>query len=391
MRLLFLAVFLIVNLLGAKHCNAQGPGTFQWTNGAPNNNPGLSGAKFAVDKNSYRWYEWTNGTNWVQCGDRIQQISGCAAPAYTPTIHNAYFVVNGCTEPEFYYWNGTAWKLLNGGATYTAGTGIAISGGNVISNTAPNVNQTISLSGQNLTLSDGGGTVTIPSGVTWPLLAPNSASPQYSVGNGTGGMRLLNRDFVIEGGVGTSNRSNSVTIKTSDAPNLVNPLNIRSGTTGLTGGIITIQSGEGEDEGGAINIFGGDCGTGFAGGFTLSAGSSSSSGNGGVAEFRAGNSVSGVGGDLNFYGGAGNDPTSVSGNITFNSYDPKSGSGGKITFNTESGLINPVIFNSAGIQYKGLTTAQRDALTGLTAGRVLWNSTLSKLQVYNGTTWENLH
>jgi hypothetical protein len=163
MRLLFLSIFLIVNLLGAKDCKAQGPGTFQWTNGAPNNNPGLSGAKFAVDKNTYRWYEWVSGTSWVQSGDRIQQISGCAAPAYTPTIHNAYFVVNGCTEPEFYYWNGTAWKLLNGGgATYTAGSGIAISGTNVISNTSPNVNQTLSLSGQNLSLSNGGGTVSVP-------------------------------------------------------------------------------------------------------------------------------------------------------------------------------------------------------------------------------------
>lgn len=51
--------------------------------------------------------------------------------------------------------------VLDGGATYTAGTGISITGA-VISNTAPNVVQELSISGQDLTLSGGGGTVEIP-------------------------------------------------------------------------------------------------------------------------------------------------------------------------------------------------------------------------------------
>lgn len=53
-----------------------------------------------------------------------------------------------------------------GGPTYTAGAGIAISGGNVISNIGDlsdtNEIQVLSILGQDLTLSNGGGTVTIP-------------------------------------------------------------------------------------------------------------------------------------------------------------------------------------------------------------------------------------
>jgi len=113
MRLLFLAVFLIVNLLGVKDCKAQ-TGTFVWTNGAPTTNPGASGARFAVDRATFRWYEWVSGTSWVQCGDRIQRISGCSEPNYTPTIHQSWVVINNCDPvPTLYAWNGTAWKLLN--------------------------------------------------------------------------------------------------------------------------------------------------------------------------------------------------------------------------------------------------------------------------------------
>jgi hypothetical protein len=213
MRLLFLAVFLIVNLLGAKDCKAQ-TGTFIWTNGAPTTNPGASGARFAVDRATFRWYEWVSGTSWVQSGDRIQRISGCSAPAYTPAIHNAYFVVNGCTEPEFYYWNGTAWKLLNGGggATYTAGSGIAISGTNVISNTAPNVNQTISTSGAagNITLSNGGGTLNL--NVNDADASPINEIQALSTNGNAGNITLSNGGGTVNINVndGDSNASNEL-------------------------------------------------------------------------------------------------------------------------------------------------------------------------------------
>jgi len=77
---------------------------------------------------------------------------------------------------EVLKWNGVQWQPAadNSGGTgdnYTAGTGISVTGtapNFVINNTGDlsNINelQTISLAGDELTLSDGGGTVTIPSG-----------------------------------------------------------------------------------------------------------------------------------------------------------------------------------------------------------------------------------
>ena len=195
MRLLFLSIFLIVNLLGAKDCKAQ-TGTFIWTNGAPTTNPGASGARFAVDRATFRWYEWVSGTTWIGSGDRIQQISGCSAPNYTPGIHNSFVVVNSCTNPEIYIWNGTEWAIppSGGGATYTPGSGIAISGINVISNTAPNINQTISTSGAagNITLSNGGGTLNL-----------NVNDADASTTNEIQTISLLGQDLSLSNGGGT--------------------------------------------------------------------------------------------------------------------------------------------------------------------------------------------
>jgi hypothetical protein len=142
MRLLFLSIFLIVNLLGAKKCSSQGVGTFIWTTGAPTTNPGVSGAKFAVDQNSYIWYEHISGTTWAKSGDRIQQITGCSAPNYTPAKHNSLIVINSCTpNPEIYAWNGVAWVKPKTEAY-----------------------QTISYSAPTVTLSNGGGSFNIPQG-----------------------------------------------------------------------------------------------------------------------------------------------------------------------------------------------------------------------------------
>ena len=42
------------------------------------------------------------------------------------------------------------------------------------------------------------------------------------------------------------------------------------------------------------------------------------------------------------------------------------------------------------VAYPSYTTTERNALTPA-AGWVLYNSTDSKLQVYNGATWDNMH
>jgi hypothetical protein len=37
---------------------------------------------------------------------------------------------------------------------------------------------------------------------------------------------------------------------------------------------------------------------------------------------------------------------------------------------------------------KNYTTSERDALTSLSAGELIYNSTTSKLEVYNGSSWD---
>ena len=39
---------------------------------------------------------------------------------------------------------------------------------------------------------------------------------------------------------------------------------------------------------------------------------------------------------------------------------------------------------------KAYTTSERDALTGTSAGEVIFNSTTSKLEVYNGSSWDSM-
>jgi hypothetical protein len=395
MRLLFLSIFLIVNLLGAKDCKAQ-TGTFIWTNGAPTTNPGASGARFAVDRATFRWYEWVSGTSWVQSGDRIQRISGCSAPAYTPTIHNAYFVVNGCTEPEFYYWNGTAWKLLNGGggATYTAGSGIAISGGNVIS-------ADTSILATQYDISQ--------LGVSFPLLAANSTTPQYGFSSSTdNGLRNNNDTLYLEG--------RFLDIKTLDAL-FPKPLRILSGSaigeSEGEGSSVIIRAGSGADFGGNIQINAGGAIVDKAGSF-LMAGGSSSSGAGGDFIAAGGNSGGSNGGSANIQGGEGlnggqflllggngtdGDGGQViitSGGGTNNGGSVYLGSGGGgtdgiITIQTGAeGVSQPVIVNSAGVEYKGFTTTERNALTGLTEGRLIWNTTTKSFNSYDGTSWHEI-
>ena len=37
---------------------------------------------------------------------------------------------------------------------------------------------------------------------------------------------------------------------------------------------------------------------------------------------------------------------------------------------------------------KAYTTTERDALSSLSAGEVIWNTSTSKIEVYNGSSWD---
>ena len=160
-KLLFL--LLILPFLGNSQATFTAP--VGYNTGAPTATPSGVGTRWRFDLLTGKKYTWLPGSlSWDEDARGIDQVAGCSAPLYTPGYNQSTFAVNSCTVPELYQWTGAAWVQLNEGAVYAAGTGISIDGSNVISNTAPNVVQELSIDGQDLTLSNGGGTVAIPAG-----------------------------------------------------------------------------------------------------------------------------------------------------------------------------------------------------------------------------------
>ncbi len=98
-------------------------------------------------------------------------VSGSSNANTVTAIQNRPVASAAPATGDVLKWNGSQWQpgtdAISGGGAYSAGSGISISG-NVISNAGDldnsNELQSISLSGNVLTLSDGGGSVTLPSG-----------------------------------------------------------------------------------------------------------------------------------------------------------------------------------------------------------------------------------
>lgn len=44
--------------------------------------------------------------------------------------------------------------------------------------------------------------------------------------------------------------------------------------------------------------------------------------------------------------------------------------------------------SAASLRVVGMTAASRDALTGVSSGTLIYNSSTNKLNFYNGTAWE---
>lgn len=110
------------------------------------------------------------GDNWgTQTVTTTPVLSGNGTAATPLSIAQ-----NGATSGQALVWNGSAWApaTVTSGGSYTAGAGISISG-NVISNTGDSDNSTnneiqqLSVIGNQLTLTNGGNTVTLPTGTTY--------------------------------------------------------------------------------------------------------------------------------------------------------------------------------------------------------------------------------
>ena len=59
--------------------------------------------------------------------------------------------------------------------------------------------------------------------------------------------------------------------------------------------------------------------------------------------------------------------------------------------NAGRGLTVPSLQNRNFMLPPKITTTERSNLAGLAAGAIIYNTTTNKLQVYNGSTWQNLH
>ena len=210
---------------------AQTPFTAPWgfNYSAPTGAPSALGTRVRLDITTGRIYTWSpDALNWQLQGYTIDQISGTSAPAYAPVRGQSWFAVNGDTLPRLYQYtgSGTVWKCLNcsDGKTYTAGTGITLSGPNltVINNagdlSATNeLNTGFDVSGGNLRIIDAGATRTV---------AVTSIAPDQSV---TNEIQTIDT-FLVSG----SNLLLSLTQDNQPAKTITLPA---SGITALTGDV----------------------------------------------------------------------------------------------------------------------------------------------------------
>lgn len=225
MKQVFITIFTAFIL--TLQCLAQtGPGTFVWTDGAPTHNPGTSGAKFAVEKATFEWYEWKTGTTWVKSGNRIQNTSGCTAPAYTPGKNDSYVVINGCDS--LYGYRAGAWRHLNKGGSGGGGSGTVIqftfTDGNGFDGTVTNstTTPTLSLATTATGILQGSGgaisSVTVGSGLTFgsgtlaavdqsttnEIQSLSYSTPTVSLSNGGGSVSLSDLNETVSAGTGIS-------------------------------------------------------------------------------------------------------------------------------------------------------------------------------------------
>jgi len=126
----FLLLFAGFNLQ-AQNNTVYGAG-ISYTNGVPSWVPNPRTSRAAVDTVTGRWYHFNTPGGWQWIGNTVEEIAGCAAPAYTPDKGDSRLVINNCVKPQVYWYDGAVWKWINEGTTYFAGEGIRIENDTII-------------------------------------------------------------------------------------------------------------------------------------------------------------------------------------------------------------------------------------------------------------------
>ena len=226
-----LLLLLLIPFLGTSQGTFTAP--VGYNTGAPTAAPSGVGTRWRFDLLTGKKYTWNpDAMAWDEDPRGIDQISGCSAPMYTPGYNQSTFAVNSCSTPELYQYYSSAWHCLNcgGGTNISAGSGITLSGTapditiSADDNSPTNELQTLSIDGSDLTLSDGGGTVTIPGG--------SSLGVGFTDGGGSGTIPMATATFdatSILFGVDAADQFKVANTNTSDPGSEAN-LEIVSGT-----------------------------------------------------------------------------------------------------------------------------------------------------------------
>lgn len=156
-RFAYILIFLFSILMLLPFLGKSQGGTWpvKYNDSDPSGAPSAAGTRlyFNTATNTLFTWEPAPSSTWRKQPKAFDQVSGCAAPAYTPTARQSTFAVNACTPPELYQYTGSAWECLNcvDGLNLTAGANITLTG------TAPDI--TISADGDGNGIYGGSGMI----------------------------------------------------------------------------------------------------------------------------------------------------------------------------------------------------------------------------------------
>ncbi|MFM9986958.1 MAG: beta strand repeat-containing protein [Flavobacteriales bacterium] len=189
----------------------------------------------------------------------------------------------GATLGQTLKWNGSEWiPSPDNGTTYVAGSGISITGNSIVNTgdvSSTNEIQSLTLNGTNLSLSNGGGSVTLPTGTTYSegsgidiignTISANDASAtneiqaltlngtNLSLSNGGGSVTLPTGTTYTEGS-GIDIIGNTISANDASATNEIQALTLNGTNLSLSngGGSVTLPTGTTYTEGSGIDIVG---------------------------------------------------------------------------------------------------------------------------------------